>query len=59
MTYNPTNYPATLFHIFIFMQILCKFILNYANLCKKILIMQIYEHFITIFMKFFDKAKTP
>ena len=59
ITLPTLNYPATLFHIFIFMQIYAIFYLImqiYANL---FLIMKIYENFMQIFMKFFDKAKTP
>ena len=69
ITLPTLNYPATLFHIFIFMQIYANFyliMLIYANFyfimliyAQNILIMQIYEHFVNIFMKFFDKAKTP
>ena len=49
ITLPTINYPATLFHIFIFMK-------NYANF---FLIMPIYENFMKILMKFFDEAKEP
>ena len=49
-----TNYPATLFHILIFMQIYANFYLIMLIYAIFFLIMQIYEHFMKILIKNFD-----
>ena len=53
ITLPTLNYPATLFHIFIFMLIL----LNYANLSTFLLNYANIWNFMKILMKLFDKAK--
>ena len=59
ITLPTLNYPATLFHIFIFMQIYAYFYLIMLIYAIFFVIMQIYEDFMPIFMKFFEKAKKP
>ena len=59
ITLPTLNYLATLFHIFIFMQIYAIFYLIMLIFAHFNLIMLIYANFMKMCMKFFDKAKKP